>query len=327
MKIAYIYNSMTTFMRQDLDILSQVYEIQAVDFQIRPSAVAQLTRAVMESDIVFCWFAGRHALLAVMLAKLFHKKSIVITGGYDVANMPEIEYGSMYCEPTRSMVRLIVNLADRIVAFSKSSQEELICNTGVNKHKARMIYIGVPDENTYLSTRKEPMVLTAGNVNWSNLKRKGMEPFVRAAGLLPDIPFILAGKWEDGSIEYLQKIATNNVKFSGFISRMELFDNMRRAKVYVQASAHEGFGLALAEAMLWGCIPVVTNRGSLPEVTGGIGVTVPFDDVPALAQGIEHALGLDTDISQKARQHVITNFSLEERRNKLLKVVQEVSLL
>jgi len=71
----------------------------------------------------------------------------------------------------------------------------------------------------------------------------------------------------------------------------------------------------------------VTNRGSLPEVTGGIGVTVPFDDVPALAQGIEHALGLDTDISQKARQHVITNFSLEERRNKLLKVVQEVSLL
>lgn len=327
MKIAYIYNFMTTFVRQDLDVLCQTHEIYAVDFQLRPSAVAQLTSAVIKSDIVFCWFAGRHALLALLLAKLFHKKSIIITGGYDVANMPEIEYGSMYREPTRSLVRFVMNLADRVLAFSQSSQNELISNTSVNKHKVEMIYIGVPDEGTHFSTRKEPIALTVGNVNWSNLKRKGMESFVRAASLLPDISFVLAGKWEDASIEYLQKIATDNVKFTGFISKTELVDTLRCAKVYVQASAHEGFGLALAEAMLWGCIPVATNRGSLPEVTGGIGVTIPFDDVPALAQGIEHALGLDIAISQKARQHVITNFSLEERRNKLLKVVQEVGLL
>src|SRR6266508_5598248 len=125
MKIAYIYNSMTTFVRQDLDILGQTHKIYAVDFQLRPSAVAQLTSAVIKSDIVFCWFAGRHAFLALLLAKLFHKKSIVITGGYDVASMPEIEYGSMYREPTRSLVRLVMNLADRVLAFSQSSQNEL----------------------------------------------------------------------------------------------------------------------------------------------------------------------------------------------------------
>jgi len=49
-----------------------------------------LFKGVLWADITFSWFADTHAFLAVLLSKLFRKKSIVVVGGYEVANVPEI---------------------------------------------------------------------------------------------------------------------------------------------------------------------------------------------------------------------------------------------
>src|ERR671933_384909 len=116
--------------------------------------------------------------------------------------------------------------------------------------------------------------MTAGNVARISLERKAYPTFVRAAALAPDVSFLLVGAWLDDAVDELRRGAPSNVTFTGRVPREELVERFRSASVYVQASRHEGFGLALAEAMLAGCIPVVTSVGALPEVVGDAGVQV-----------------------------------------------------
>jgi glycosyltransferase involved in cell wall biosynthesis len=166
------------------------------------------------------------------------------------------------------------------------------------------------------------MVLTVGNVDSANVKRKGLEPFVRAASYLPEMEFVLVGAWKDNTIEYLQSIATSNVLFTGRVSDKELMDYYRKASVYVQASLHEGFGMSVAESMLAGCIPVVTRAGALPEVVGDTGVYTDSTEPAEIAQAIEIAIKFSTDQRDQARQRVLKMFTLEKRRQLLENLVQ-----
>src|SRR5205823_8232695 len=128
--------------------------------------------------------------------------------------------------------------------------------------------------------------------------------FVEAARELPDVEFVLAGLWKDDAIERLRALASPNVRFTGWLERPELDRLFRQAATYVQPSHHEGFGLAVAEAMLAGCVPVVTAAGALPEVVGDAGVQVPSDQPADVADGIRRALEAGPDAPARARERV-----------------------
>ncbi len=106
-----------------------------------------------------------------------------------------------------------------------------------------------------------------------------------AAASLPDVRFVFVGRWHDDAIEELRAIAGDNVEFTGWLSDEDLHAIYRRASVYVQASRHEGFGLAVAEAMLAGCVPVVMNVTAMPEVVGDAGMLIDSQDPEAVAAG------------------------------------------
>jgi glycosyltransferase involved in cell wall biosynthesis len=93
--------------------------------------------------------------------------------------------------------------------------------------------------------------------------------------------------------------------------------------VYVQASRHEGFGLAVAEAMLAGCVPVVVNATAMPEVVGDAGVLIDSQQPREVAEGVRRALNLGPDAARRARQRILTAFPMESRREGILRVVDE----
>jgi glycosyltransferase involved in cell wall biosynthesis len=320
-RVLFVHNHPAKFVQQDLALLREKYDVQEWYQRTRAVNVAALTRALTTSDIVVGWFASWHTFLPTLLARALHKPSLLIVGGYDTAAMPDIGYGSQRGGIKQLVARMAMRGASSLIAFSEFSRQQAICNAGVDPKRICKIYLGVENCTNELPRVKEPLAITVGNVNEGNLKRKGLEPFVRAAALLPGTLFILIGAHLDGAIEQLRAIATPNVEFTGRVTQTILCDYLARAKVYVQASLHEGFGLSVAEAMLSECTPVVTRAGSLPEVVGDTGIYLDSVQPQAIADGLQQALALEPCWGQRARERIVREFPLERRRDQLYALV------
>jgi len=321
--ILFVYNTASPFVFIDRDLLRQKWEICELYQQTRLINPIDLIQAVHQCTLIFCWFASWHSLLPVLLAKLLRKPSIVVVGGYDTANLPESDYGSQRGGLRRLIARTVIHNTSHLITFSYSSQKEAIDNAGAYLKNIDVIHLGLQDIPMGSLNNRNHLVITVGNVWRENLLRKGLLPFVQAASFLPDIKFMLIGKWYDNSIETLRQSAPPNVEVTGFVSDERLIQLYQRASVYVQASLHEGFGMSVAESMLAGCIPVVTRKGSLPEVVGDAGIYTNSNNPREIAEAIRQGLAMDSAKRNKAREHIITNFSLERRKKQLFSLISQ----
>jgi len=319
-----------SFIEQDIEILRSNFDVRVVDFILSRknlkgtlTTLLNMVNGILWADITFSWFADFHAFLAVLLSIIFMKKSIVVAGGYDVANEPSINYGLMRFPKSKSarMAKFALNHANKVLAVSEFNKKEAL--NYVNPNKIELIYNAVNCDKFKLEGEKnKDLVITVGGVTIQTLKIKGLEVFVKTATYLPNIKFILIGRPFDNSIELLKAIAPSNVEFRGFIPFEELPKWYQKAKVYCQLSYRESFGLSLAEGMACGCIPVVTNRASLPELVGDAGFYVPYGDPEATAEAIKEAL--KSDKGELARERVKRLFSIENREKALIKIIGEV---
>ena len=320
-RVLLAYSRPARFVVIDRDVLAESHDVSEY---AQPGPLPRpLTawRAVRGVDVVVCWFASWHAPVPLLLARLLRRPSILIVGGFDTANMPEIGYGFQQGGIRRLIARTSMRLAGRLMTNSEYSREELRRNTGF---AAEVVYHGIPDPFPGLPAGpRERMVLTVANVARLSLERKGLRPFVEAAAHLPDVQFVVAGRWLDDAAAELEALAGPNVHLTGGLSDEELDRLYTRASVYVQASRHEGFGMTVAEAMLAGCIPVVTAAGALPEVVGDTGVVVESPEPAEIAAGVNEALGLPEEARARARDRVLDRFPLEVRRRGLLRLVDE----
>jgi glycosyltransferase involved in cell wall biosynthesis len=213
--------------------------------------------------------------------------------------------------------------ARRLITNSDYSLSEIVRNTPIPPARVTVIHHGVPDPFGEPPAAKQREALTVGAIDRTTLVQKGQLAFVRAAGELPEVAFVFAGRWLDDAIDVLRAAAPSNVDLTGWLSDAELHERYRRAAVYVQASRHEGFGLAVAEAMLAGCIPVVMNVTAMPEVVGDAGVLIESQRPADVAAGIRRALELGPDAARRARERILTSFPMESRREGIRRVVAE----
>ncbi len=321
--ILFVHNALTEFVRLDLEELRRDFEVTEHFQQSRFISSVALWQQVKTHDLVFGWFASWHTFLPLQFAKILRKPSVLIVGGYDVANMPEINYGHQRGGLKKLVSRRTMRLATRLVTNSNYSREEIRRNTGFANGNVRAIYHGVPDRfGAFPARPRERMALTVGNVDRANLRRKGHEPFVRAAALLPDVNFVLVGSSKDDTIDYLRSLATPNVMFTGRVTDAQLLDYYRRASVYVQPSLHEGFGMSVAEAMLAGCVPVTTTLGALPEVTGDVGVRISSLDINDIAEAVRAGLTYSAESRLAIRTRILEQFPLASRRTQLAELIQ-----
>jgi glycosyltransferase involved in cell wall biosynthesis len=313
-RVLYVYSRRNTFTRIDLEALRERYEVDEY-FQDGPlPRPRELLAKLRRCDVVFGWFASWHTLAALNAAKLFRKPTVLIIGGFDTANVPEIDYGNQQPGWRRRRARLAIARADRLITNSHYLEGEIERNIGIPRDRVRVVYHGLADRFGDVEPEGDGRVaLTVGAVHRWNLERKGHRAFVEAARELPDVEFVLAGGWEGDAIDELRAVASPNVTFTGYLSDEELDRRFLRAGAYVQASWHEGFGLAVAEAMLAGCVPVVTEAGALPEVVGDTGVTIGSVDPKEIAAGVREAVGLWPEQGRRARARVLERFPLAAR--------------
>lgn len=308
---------MRTFVKKDLEILKEAFEVRTLKYSNKKD-IPKLIWGVLTTDVNFSWFALGYATTAVFLSKLFGKKSIVVAGGWDVVNMPEIGYGAMQGSKRIRYTKFTLKYADKVVAVSESTKKDVI--KWVNNSNVEVVYHGFEiDQKQFM---KEDLVITVATSSWQTIKLKGLDTFVMTARFLPDMRFMIIGPQIDDPIDYLKNLAPPNVEFIGYTPYEKMIQFFAKAKIYVQVSAQESFGSALAEAMLCKCVPVVTNRGALPEVVGDAGFYVPYGDPEHTAEKIIEAL--KSDKGKVARKRIKTLFPLEKRKEKLIMIINEI---
>lgn len=287
-----------------------------------------LCRGLLWCDVILSWFGKLHAFFAVLFSRLLGKPAIVVAGGEDVTRCYATggPYG-LYTHPLKKwFAHFAFRYADFVITVSQKVYDEAISNAKLSPSKTRLIYHGF-DSETFKKrphVSKERIVATIGNINRENWRLKGWDLFMGAARLLPEMRFYLIGPaWEE-SLEFWRKKVPENVALTGGLYGDDLIKLLSRVSVYVQASLYESFCCALADAMLCECVPVVSKRSALPEVVGDCGVYLDQLTSTELAEGIQKAL-CRPNMGQFARKRIIENFSLEQRRDKLLQIIESVA--
>jgi glycosyltransferase involved in cell wall biosynthesis len=322
-RVLYVHSRKNTFTDIDRAALAERFEV--VDYYqpgLRVWAL-ELIAKLRRADVVFGWFASWHTFAALMLARVMRKPSVLVIGGFDTAKLPEIGYGAQRGGVRRWMTRRTIAAATRLVTNSNYSMTEIGANLGLDRDRVAVVHHGIPDRFAEAppARERERMALSVGIVYRLNLERKGHRPFVAAAALLPDVEFVLAGRWSGDAIEELRTEAGPNVTFTGYLDDEALDSYFRRAAVYVQPSQHEGFGLSVAEAMLARCVPVVTDAGALVEVVGEAGIVITAPEAELVAEGVRRALELGPEAGERARRRVLEHFPFEMRRDGICREV------
>jgi L-malate glycosyltransferase len=139
---------------------------------------------------------------------------------------------------------------------------------------------------------------------------KRQEDLVRLASywrrfISPDVRLLLVGKlprrrsYYDAlqSFFYEEGFTPAEVIFTGHVDHAELLACYAEADVFVSASAHEGFGVPLVEAMLMD-VPVLAYRaGAVPDTLGDAGVQYSEARVDEVAE-MAHRLVADAALRQ-----------------------------
>ncbi len=140
-----------------------------------------------------------------------------------------------------------------------------------------------------------------------------LEPRKNVAGLLeayaalctrrPDTPpLVLAGRATGDADRLLELIGrpplAGRVEYRGYVP-----DSNRRAlyagaRALVLPSFEEGFGLPVVEAMTLGVPVIASNRGALPEVSGGAALLVDPDDRGTISHALEQVL-FDGEVARR----------------------------
>jgi len=323
-KILLVYNHDSTWVKDDIKILKKYFELKTFYYK-KDKNKKNLATLIKNSDIIFIWFASYHGLKATRLAKKYHKKLITVASGYSVANIPEHNYGLAVKFYTRWIPKYILKNCNAIIAVSESNKREISQLIG-NENNIKVIPHGFDITKFKPNGKiiKKKNIITVSSIDKTSWKRKGINKFISVAREFPDIPFIVIGKIKD-DLKNVTQEASANVSFTGYVSDEDLLVFYKEAKVYAQFSFHEAFGCSVAEAMLFQCIPVVTEIRSLPEIVGDTGFYVPYWDQDVAVKAIDKALNAPEKLGVKAGDRIAKNFSMEIREEKLKVLIEEIT--
>jgi len=316
-RILYVYPYLSSFIEVDLNLLRDEFEVIPLQYRGKKD-IFRLLKYIITTDLNVSWFALGHATLAILFSRIFRKKSVIITGGWDVVSMPEIGYGAMIGKKRIRKTCYALKHACKVIAVSESTKSWVL--KWVKRHDIIILPLGFDAEKFVSKGLKEDMVVSVGRLaNEVTIKVKGLDVFKNVSELLPNVKFVLIGKHDPKIANIWKAKALPNFEIVDFLPENKLIEYFQRAKVYAQLSYQEAFGCAMAEAILCGCVPVVTKRGGIPEVAGDVAYYVDYGDVKDTAEKIKEAL--ISDRGSEARDRIVNHFPLKKRREKLTEIL------
>ncbi len=233
-----------------------------------------------------------------------------------------------YFNEATSFSQLLFSFPDVITVPSNKQKDIFLRYDIANKDKVTVLYnfiktYYIRKSRAASKSEKRNTVITTGEVSKDNISRKGFDDFIELAKQMTDINFYLIGKLEDKEAFKLKENSPPNLHMKGFISEEELADYYAASKVYLQLSRSESFGVSMVEAMCFNCIPIIYDRGALPEVIGGEGYIVEYKDIDGVKENILRVIG--GEHNKRPRQIVMDRYTPNVYLKRFKTIINEMT--
>ena len=198
-----------------------------------------------------------------------------VTVFHDLQHKRHPEYFRWFDLPFwRLLLWAAVRRSSRIIAVSQATRDDLRRYYGVD---STVIHHGVEEEFFRIAARREPQdyILCVSTLH----PHKNLERLVRVHGAVANAPELVITGLRGFAADRLEKLAEMNVRFTGWVTRDELYELYRGARAFVYPSTFEGFGMPVLEAMAAGVPVACSEIPPLREIANGCAVFFdPNDD-------------------------------------------------
>jgi glycosyltransferase involved in cell wall biosynthesis len=343
-KIIFIAPSRSSFIINDINILSEKYQVIENIYNWRNKAMTpflmmqQLFFLIIYGffvDTILISFGGYWAFFPSIFGIIFRKKVLIIVHGTDCAAFKEIEYGVLRKPVLKKIISASYKMADMLLPVSES-----LVNTENTYFKEELVKLGYKHHLKNIRTphRVIPngISISQWNINLDDdreknsfmtvlspgqLRVKGINLILEIANKFPQATFYFAGI----DNPFKNKVQSN-IRFLGRLSQKQLEIIYNQTEFYLQLSNYEGFGVSLCEAMLCGCIPIGSKVNEIPKIIGDTGFILEKRDPELLIDLLLKVMSeeYNDECREKARKRIMSNFSLESRKQKIFDTIEEL---
>jgi glycosyltransferase involved in cell wall biosynthesis len=276
-------------------------------------------------------------------APLLYRGSLVVTI-HDLTHITDPTFKGTLAARfyARPMFSLVTRKAERIIANSEFTKQQIVEHLAISPSKVSVVYLGVSGHfsphnrkqaalsvSTLLGLER-PFILFVGNLKPNKNLKTLIYAFSRiCAHRDVDHKLVILGddrRWKAGLVSECEKLGiSGRVHFVPHVTYEDLPWVYAAAEIFVMPSLIEGFGLPVLEAMACGTPVVCSRAASLPEVAGDAAEYFEPTSVDDLTAALERVLG-SRELQETLRQKGLEQaklFSWEECARKHCRVYQD----
>lgn len=278
-------------------------------------------------DIINMHHGGMYCNIIYILLKKYNPQIKFVRflhGCYD-----RYTYGNSNNKLNNFLVKIIMkealNKSDLIISVSKAVEKSFVERFNIENKNKLVIYNGIGENffNKKVKARKNfegkrTNIIFIGRI----VEEKGIDILIDAINkLVKDGYNILLKIVGDGSerkkleTKVFKDSLEEKIKFVG--AQTNVIDWLDGADIFVYPSiCEEAFGISVVEAMSRGCIPLVSNRGGLPEVVG-YDKRLLFDDKEELIDKLKKIIVNENNIDVQEIVNLSKKFKIENTLKEL----------
>ena len=335
--IIFIYPKLFTFIKTEIKILESEFKVISIKQNWSNKIILPFNFIIQffflifnlhKSNIILVSFGGYWSFFPALFGRMFNKKVAIVVHGTDCVSFPEINYGNLrssliswFTKKSYQLSNLILPVSESLVYTENTYYALDKLKFGYTYHlkNIKTPYKVIPNgliiedwESNCVEKQMNTFITVMTN---DQIKRKGGDLIIEAAKELKHCTFYFAGtnnfKSEDIHLE--------NVKFLGKLTPAELKKYYNKTQFYLQLSNFEGFGVAICEAMLCKCVPIVSDVNFLPEIIGDSGFVLRKRDKKMLIVLLEEAMSSKIEeLSKLSKQRIKQEFSVNNRKEMLI---------
>ncbi len=235
-----------------------------------------------------------HRLFQKQQATLLHAPSYILPVHFKgpavltVHDTIALDFPS-YCKNSNALyfsllLKKSIRSADRIIAVSRQVKDDILRHCAIDPDKIQVVYHGVDasfrsvtDSTQMEHIRKKyrlpgRYLLFVGNIEPKKNLERMFEALFQIRNKI-DHKLVIAGRW-GWKYRPVQKAVQkldlrDQVVFLDYVDQADLPALYTGADLFLFPSLYEGFGLPVLEAMACGTPVMTSDKGSLPEISGG----------------------------------------------------------